>query len=81
MAIVDGKARLVKEIFCDGFGDCLGECPTGALTIETRTAPAYDPDATRQHVRESLGADALQRFDAAAAAHAHGLSPDHAHSG
>ena len=81
MAIVDGKARLVKEIFCDGFGDCLGECPTGALTIETRTAPAYDPGATRQHLQESQGADALQRFDAAAAAHAHGLSPDHAHSG
>ena len=28
--IVDGKAKLVRENFCDGFGDCLPNCPTGA---------------------------------------------------
>ena len=26
--IVDGKAKLVRENFCDGFGDCLPNCPT-----------------------------------------------------
>ena len=81
LAIVDGKARLVKELFCDGFGDCLGECPTGALTIETRAAPAYDPGATRRHLGESQDAEALRRFDAAAAAHARGSAPSHAHGG
>jgi len=25
--IVDGKARLVKDMFCDGLGACLGESP------------------------------------------------------
>ncbi len=30
------KARLVKEIYRDGLGACLGTCPTGALTIEER---------------------------------------------
>ena len=27
--IIDGKAELVREHFCDGLGDCLPECPTG----------------------------------------------------
>lgn len=40
--IVDGKAKLVREHFCDGFGDCLPGCPTGAITFEEREAPAYD---------------------------------------
>ena len=34
--IVDGKARLVRENFCDGFGDCLPGCPTGADRKSTR---------------------------------------------
>ena len=29
--IIDGKAKLVRENFCDGFGDCLPNCPTGAM--------------------------------------------------
>ena len=28
--IIDGKAKLTREHFCDGFGDCLPGCPTGA---------------------------------------------------
>ena len=27
--IINGKAELVREHFCDGLGDCLPECPTG----------------------------------------------------
>ena len=40
--IIDGKARLVSDLFCDGLGACLGECPEGAITIETREAEPYD---------------------------------------
>lgn len=29
--IIDGKAKLVREHFCDGFGDCLPGCPTGEI--------------------------------------------------
>ncbi len=46
--IVDGKAKLVRENFCDGFGDCLPNCPTGAITFETREAPAYDEAAVKR---------------------------------
>lgn len=45
--IVDGKAKLVRENFCDGFGDCLPNCPTEAITFEEREAPAYDEAAVK----------------------------------
>ena len=27
--IIDGKARLVSDLFCDGLGACIGDCPVG----------------------------------------------------
>ena len=40
--MIDGKARLLREDYCDGLGDCLPACPTGAIRFEEREAPAYD---------------------------------------
>lgn len=40
--MIDGKARLVSDLFCDGLGACLGHCPEGAITIEEREAEKYD---------------------------------------
>jgi len=40
--IIDGKARLVSDLFCDGLGACLGHCPEGAITVEERDAEPYD---------------------------------------
>ena len=40
--VIDGKARLISDIFCDGLGACLGHCPQGAITIEERSAEPYD---------------------------------------
>jgi len=48
--LIDGKARLVSEIYCDGLGACLGECPQGAITIEEREASAFDEKAVAQHL-------------------------------
>ena len=42
LQIIDGKARLISDLFCDGLGACLGNCPPGALTIEEREAEPYD---------------------------------------
>lgn len=39
--IIDGKARLVSDLFCDGLGACIGHCPEGAITIEEREAAKY----------------------------------------
>jgi ferredoxin len=43
--MIAGKAKLTREDYCDGLGDCLPECPTGAITFEEREAPAYDEAA------------------------------------
>ena len=69
LALVDGKARLVKEQFCDGFGDCIGTCPTGALTIEERDSDEFDVEATRAHVLDSRGEEGLRKMDEAGEAH------------
>mgnify|MGYP003573982117 CR=1 FL=1 len=51
LAIVDGKAKLVKDIYCDGLGACLGDCPTGALKVIVREAEDFDPDAVAEHLK------------------------------
>ncbi|MBN2136480.1 MAG: 4Fe-4S binding protein [Sedimentisphaerales bacterium] len=50
--IIDGKAKLVSEIYCDGLGACLGTCPEGAITIEQREAADFDKEATKAHLAE-----------------------------
>ena len=36
IAMVDGKAQLMRDDYCDGLGDCLPTCPTGAITFVSR---------------------------------------------
>lgn len=50
LQIVDGKAKVVNEIFCDGLGACIGECPEGALRIIDRDAPEFDEKAVERHL-------------------------------
>ena len=45
IAMVNNKAKLMREDYCDGLGDCLPGCPTGAIIFEVREAPAYDANA------------------------------------
>ncbi len=52
LQIIDGKARLVSEIYCDGLGACLKECPQGAIKITEREAAAFDEHATEQYLKE-----------------------------
>ncbi|GAB6100104.1 4Fe-4S binding protein [Halanaerocella petrolearia] len=70
LQIVDGVAKLVNEEFCDGFGDCIGECPTGALTIEEREAKEFDIEATKDHVKELRGEEAVEEMMKAQEEHA-----------
>lgn len=42
LQIIDGKARLISDLFCDGLGACVGHCPEGAITLEEREAEPYD---------------------------------------
>ena len=45
IGMVDGKAALLRDDYCDGLGDCLPVCPTNAITFEVREAAAYDEAA------------------------------------
>lgn len=48
--IIEGKARLVSEIYCDGLGACLGTCPMDAIHMEERDAPEFDEEAVHKHL-------------------------------
>ncbi len=58
IAMVNGKAKLMREDYCDGLGDCLPGCPTGAITFEEREAPAYDEAAVQAAKAAKAGAPA-----------------------
>ena len=45
IGIVDGKAKLLREDYCDGLGDGLPACHMKASTFEEREAPAYNEAA------------------------------------
>ena len=42
LQVIDGKARLISDLFCDGLGACIGHCPEGAILVEKREAEPYD---------------------------------------
>ena len=50
LQILDGKARLVSDLFCDGLGACIGHCPKGAITIEERDASPYDERTVMERI-------------------------------
>ena len=47
IAIVDEKARLIRDDYCDGLGNCLPICPVGAIGFEEREAAAFNEDAVK----------------------------------
>ena len=51
LKIIDGKAKLISEKYCDGLGNCLN-CPQGAITVEEREAEAFDEAAVAVHLEE-----------------------------
>jgi NAD-dependent dihydropyrimidine dehydrogenase PreA subunit len=53
LKIIDGKAKLISEKYCDGLGNCLS-CPQGAITIEEREADQFDEEAVQEHLEEHI---------------------------
>ena len=57
IGIVDGKAKLMRDDYSDGLGDCLPACPVDAITFEEREAPAYNEAAVlaaKEKAKETL---------------------------
>ena len=54
IAMVDGKAELMRDDYCDGLGDCLPACPTGAITFVEREAAAYDEQAVMENKQKKV---------------------------
>jgi NAD-dependent dihydropyrimidine dehydrogenase PreA subunit len=50
LQVIDGKARLVSDLFCDGLGACIGTCPEGAISVIEREAGAYDERAVMEQI-------------------------------
>jgi len=50
LQIIDGKARLISEVLCDGLGACIGTCPEGAIEIIEREAEPYDESKVMQNM-------------------------------
>ncbi|MGA2885626.1 MAG: 4Fe-4S binding protein [Halobacteriota archaeon] len=67
LQVIDGKARLISDLFCDGLGACIGDCPEAAIEIETREGEPYDehtvmgniakagPNVIKAHLRHLKG--------------------------
>jgi NAD-dependent dihydropyrimidine dehydrogenase PreA subunit len=51
LKIINGKAKLISEKYCDGLGNCLN-CPQGAISIEEREAEDYDETAVEEHLEK-----------------------------
>ncbi|MBN2344962.1 MAG: 4Fe-4S binding protein [Candidatus Aminicenantes bacterium] len=50
LQLIDGKARLVSDLFCDGLGACIGTCPLGAIHVEEREAEPYDERRVMENI-------------------------------
>lgn len=77
LQLIDGKARLISDLFCDGLGACIGDCPQGAISIEEREAEPYDeikvmetivkggPEVIRAHLKHMKAHNEMQYFNLA----------------
>jgi ferredoxin len=45
--MVGGKAKLIRDVYCDGLGNCIPECKADAISFEEREAVSYDENAGR----------------------------------
>jgi len=48
LKVIDGKVKVLADIYCDGLGACLESCPTDALKIVEREADEFDEEAVEE---------------------------------
>ena len=74
IAVINGKARLMRDDFCDGLGDCLPACPAGAITFTEREAVPYNEQAVLAH-KQKNPSNAVSRHPLCPGARVKTLSP------
>jgi ferredoxin len=52
LQVIDGKAKVMADKYCDGLGACIGECPNDALTIVEREAEEFDEEAVEVYLSQ-----------------------------
>lgn len=63
IAIVDGKAKLLRDDYCDGLGNCLPACPAEAISFTVReAADAPAGGGTARAVPQGLGRSLLRQW-------------------
>jgi ferredoxin len=50
LKMIDGKARLLSDLFCDGLGACMGACPVGAISVQEREAEPYNEKKVMENI-------------------------------
>jgi ferredoxin len=77
LQIIDGKARLVSDLFCDGLGACIGTCPEGAISVVRREAAPYNeavvmeniikagPNTIKAHLEHLLSHNEMEYYEQA----------------
>jgi len=50
LQVIDGKARLISDLFCDGLGACIGECPIEAIQVVKREAEPYNETKVMENI-------------------------------
>jgi ferredoxin len=50
IGIVDNKAKLLRDDYCDGLGNCLPVCPTEAISFEEREAAEFDETSVKANI-------------------------------
>lgn len=55
IGIVNGKAKLLRDDYCDGLGNCLPVCPTNAISFEQRNAEQYNKEVAPKRVAAKEG--------------------------
>lgn len=50
LQIIDGKARLISDLFCDGLGACIKTCPENAMEIVEREAEEYNESKVMENI-------------------------------
>lgn len=60
IAMVNGKAQLMRDDYCDGLGDCLPACPTGAISFVECEAASYDEAAVLANKQKKMQQEGMR---------------------